>query len=45
MGKKLSITLRKIQDFNAKLLIVPYKNLKFEYYSGNYIQSSKTNYK
>lgn len=45
MGKKLSITLRKVQDFHSKLLIVPYRNLKLDYYPGNFIISSTIDYR
>lgn len=45
MGKKLSITLRKIQDFHSKLLIVPYRNLKLDYYPGNFVISSTIDYR
>jgi hypothetical protein len=45
MGRKLSITLRKVQDFNSKLLVVPFRNIKLDYYPGNFILSRTFKYK
>jgi hypothetical protein len=42
---KLSITYRRIHDFKCKLLVVPFKTPKLEYYPGAIINQSKINYK
>ncbi len=44
-GKKISVALRKVQDFNSKVLVVPYKDLKMEYYPGNFVASGKIDYR
>lgn len=45
MGNKLSVTLKILQDFNSKVLIVPYCSLLFEYDPGNYVIKSKADYR
>lgn len=44
-GAKLSITYRRIHEFKSKLLVVPFKTPKLEYYPGVIINQSKVNYK
>ena len=45
MGKRLNISLRKVQDFNSKVLVIPFRNLKLDYYPGNYVLSGGLNYR
>lgn len=45
MGSKLSVTLRILQDFNSKVLVVPYSSLTLEYDPGNYVIKSKVDYR
>ncbi len=44
-GRRLAVTLRKVQQFNCKVLLVPYRNLKFDYYPGNFVLSSSVGYR
>lgn len=41
----MAITYRSISDFNCKLLVIPYSNMKMDYYPGNIINSSNIDYK
>ena len=34
-----------MQQFNCKILLVPYRNLKFDYYPGNFVLSSSVGYR
>jgi len=44
-GRRLAVTLRKVQMFNCKILLVPYRNLKFDYYPGNFVLTSSVAYR
>ena len=45
MGSKMSVTLRRVQEFNSKVLIVPYSSLMLEYDPGNYVIKSQVDYR
>ena len=41
----LSIVLRDISKVEAKILVIPYKTTKLEYYPGILLNASKINYR
>jgi hypothetical protein len=44
-GCKLALTCRRLEDFEADVLIIPYKTAKLELYPGYFVNSCEVNYK
>lgn len=44
-NSQIRITLRKLDDINANILLMPYKSCRLEYYPGNIVNQSRARYK